>query len=80
MVSLLLAGLLLTVAGRRVLLAVVIFALVFVALDLRESVHQASEAHTGLLAIAVLAAVAHLGVAALAGVRLWAPRHTAVGP
>jgi hypothetical protein len=79
-VSLLLAGLLATVAGRQVLLAVVIFALLFVALDLRESMHQASEAHAGLLAIALLAAVAHLGVAGLAGVRLRTPRHTAVGP
>jgi hypothetical protein len=79
-VSLLLAGLLLIVAGRQVLLAAVIFALVFVALDLRESVHQASEARAGLLAIALLTAVAHLGVAALAGVRLWAPRHLAARP
>jgi hypothetical protein len=74
-VSLLLAGLLLTVAGRQVLLAVMVVALVFVALDVRESVHQASEARAGLLAIALLTAVAHLGVAGLAGVRLRAPHH-----
>jgi hypothetical protein len=76
-VSLLLAGLLLTISGRRVVLAVVIVALTFAALDLRESVHQASEARAGLLTIALLAAVAHLGVAALAGVSLWTPRYLA---
>lgn len=79
-VSLLLAGLLLTVAGRQVLVAVGLFALAFVALDLRESVHQASEARAGLLAITLLAAVAHLGAAGLASIRLWTPRHTAASP
>jgi cytochrome b561 len=79
-VSLLLAGLLLTVAGRQVLVAVVLFALAFVALDLRESVHQASEARAGLLAIALLAAVAHLGAAGLACIRLRTPRRTAASP
>jgi hypothetical protein len=76
-VSLLLAGLLLLAAGRPVLVAVVIVALAFAALDLRESVHQAGEARAGLVTIAALTALAHLGVAGLAGGRLVAPRHGA---
>jgi hypothetical protein len=56
---------------------VVILALVFAALDLRESVHQASETRAGLLTIALLAAVAHLGVAGLAGVGVLTPHHLA---
>jgi hypothetical protein len=72
-VSLLLAGLLLLTAGRPVLVAVIV-ALAFLALDLRESVHQASEARAGLLTIAALTALAHLGDAGLAGGRLVAPR------
>jgi hypothetical protein len=78
--SLPLAGLRLVVSGRQLLWAVMLFALAFVALDLRESVHQASEARAGLLAIALLTAVAHLGVAGLAGARLRAPRHSAATP
>lgn len=79
-VSLLLAGLLLNLAARQLLWAVVLFALAFVALDLRESVHQAREARAGLLVIALLTAMAHLGVAGLAGARLRAPRHSAARP
>jgi hypothetical protein len=50
-----------------VLLAVVGFGLVFAVFDVREVVHQLDESHAGLVAIAAVLAVLHLGIAALAG-------------
>jgi hypothetical protein len=76
-VSLLLAGLLLTLARTGVLLVVVVFALGFAALDVHESVHQASEARPGLVGIALLAGVLHLAVAVLAAASLRAPSRMA---
>jgi hypothetical protein len=45
----------------------VVFALLFVVLDLREVMHQLSEARGGLAAIALVAAVLHTGVALITG-------------
>jgi len=44
-----------------------VFALLFLVLDLREVMHQLSEARGGLAAIALVAAVLHIGVALIAG-------------
>ena len=53
-----------------VLIVAAVFALLFAALDLREVAHQLSEARSGLAAIALLAAVLHVGVAVIAGLAL----------
>jgi hypothetical protein len=49
-------------------------------LDVRESVHQASEARHGLLAIALLAGVGHLAAAVVAAAGLRAPSQVAAAP
>jgi hypothetical protein len=50
-----------------VLFVAVVVALLFGVLDLREVMHQLSEARSGLAAIAIVAAVLHIGVALIAG-------------
>jgi Flp pilus assembly protein TadB len=50
-----------------VLVAVVAFGIVFAAFDVREAFHQADESNSGLVVVAVIVAILHLGVAALAG-------------
>jgi hypothetical protein len=49
-----------------VLLAVIGFGIVFAVFDVREVVHQANESRAGLVVIASVLALIHLGVAALA--------------
>ena len=51
---------------RAILLAVVVFALTFSVLDLREVIHQSSEGRTGIVVLASLIALVHLAAAALA--------------
>ena len=70
MVSLVLAAALWFWRTPAVLIVAAVFALLFAALDLREVAHQLSEARNGLAAIALLAAVLHVGVAVLAGLAL----------
>jgi hypothetical protein len=48
-------------------------ALLFAALDLREVTHQLSEGRSGLVAVALLAAVLHAGAAVVAGLALTRP-------
>jgi hypothetical protein len=50
-----------------VLLALAVIALAWVALDVREVVHQLDESRTGIAIIAIVVAVLHLTVALLAG-------------
>jgi hypothetical protein len=79
-VSLLLAVLLLVLGRREILLVVLVVALALVVLDVRESVHQASEVRHGLLAIALLAGVGHLVAAGLGAAGLRAPSRVAAAP
>jgi Flp pilus assembly protein TadB len=53
--------------STAVLLAVVAFGLVFAAFDVREAIHQSDESNSGLVVVAVIVAILHLGVAAVAG-------------
>jgi hypothetical protein len=69
-ISLLLAATLWFWGTPAVLGTAIVFALFFAALDLREVAHQVSEARSGLAALALLAAVLHVGVAAVAGLAL----------
>jgi len=66
-ISLLLAAALWFWRTPAVLIVAVVFALLFVVLDLREVMHQLSEARGGLAAIALVAAVLHTGVALITG-------------
>jgi hypothetical protein len=66
-ISLLLAAALWFWRTPAVLIVAVVFALLFVVLDLREVMHQLSEARGGFAAIALVAAVLHIGVALIAG-------------
>ena len=64
--------------GRRpVLMAVVVFGIVFAALGVREAAHQAHESRTGLLMLAIALAVLHAAVSAIAasGLRRRATGH-----
>jgi hypothetical protein len=72
-ISLLLAVALWFSSTPTVPIVVAVFALLFAALDLREVAHQA---HSGLAAIALLAAALHVGVAVLSGLAL--TRHRAI--
>jgi hypothetical protein len=69
--SLLLAALLVGWPGTRLLVAVAVVGLLLAALDAREVVHQANESNAGLLVLALLTGLLHLGaaVAAAAGLR-----------
>lgn len=71
-VSLLLAILLIARPRRGLLVAVVVVGLGFAALDVREGIHQANQSNVGLLAIALVTGLLHLGVAvaAAAGLRI----------
>jgi hypothetical protein len=69
-ISLLLAAALWFWRTPTALIVAVVFALLFAVLDLREVMHQLSEARGGLAAIAVVAAVLHIGVALIAGLGL----------
>ena len=74
------AGLAAAVAAVSLLLAVLLVAvigLVFAALDLREGIHQANESNTGLLIIALVTGLLHLGVTAAAAAGLRTPRAVA---
>jgi hypothetical protein len=51
-----------------VLLAVIAFGVVFAVFDVREVVHQANESRAGLIVIAFILTLIHLGVAGLAAV------------
>ena len=77
-VSLLLAALLVARPRRGLLVAVVLVGLVFAALDVREGIHQASESNTGLLVIALVTGLLHLGVAVAAAAGLRTPRAVAL--
>lgn len=58
-------------------MAVAVIGLVFAALDLREGIHQANESNTGLLIIALVTGLLHLGVTAAAAAGLRTPRAVA---
>jgi hypothetical protein len=73
-VSLLLAALLIVWPRRGLLVAVVVVGLAFAALDVREGIHQANESSTGLLAIALVTGLLHLGAALAAAAALRSPR------
>jgi uncharacterized oligopeptide transporter (OPT) family protein len=68
--SLALAAAALLLRQRLVLVAIIAFALVFAAGDVRELVHQINESHAGIAAIAAILIVLHLSVAATAAVLL----------
>ena len=53
-----------------ILVGTIAFGLAFAAFDVREAFHQADESRGGLVALALLIAVLHVGVALLAGVAL----------
>jgi hypothetical protein len=69
-VSLLLAAAVWLSGARPVLLAALIFGVAFAALDIREAVHQAKESRAGLLAVAIVLAVMHAAIAAVAALAL----------
>jgi len=71
--SLLLAALLVVRPGKGLLVAVVVVGLVFAALDAREVLHQANESNTGLLVMALMTGLLHLGVAVVAAAGLRTP-------
>ena len=76
-----LAGLVAFRPGRTVLLLVVFVASGFVALEIVEVVHQANVSKTGLLVLALIAAVLHAAVAVLAlGEVLTEPRTALTAP
>jgi hypothetical protein len=77
-VSLLLAALLVARPRTGLLVAVALVGLIFAALDVREGIHQASESNTGLLVIALVTGVLHLGVAVAAAAALRTPRAVAL--
>jgi Na+/melibiose symporter-like transporter len=79
-VSLLLAVLLVSRprVGLLVAVAVAVVGLVLAALDFREGVHQANESNTGLLAIALVAGLLHLGAAVAAAAALRTQRAAAL--
>ena len=52
---------------RWFLLAVAVIALAWVALDIREVVHQIDESRTGIALVAIAVAVLHLAAAAVSG-------------
>jgi len=64
--SLALAAGALLIRSRKVLVVIVVFALLFVLLDIREVLHQADESNTGLIVAAAAAGLLHLGAAAAA--------------
>lgn len=72
--SLLLAALLVVRPGTGLLVTVVVVGLVFAALDVREVLHQANESNAGLLVMALITGLLHLGVAAVAAAGLRSPR------
>ena len=77
-VSLLLAILLVARPRTGLLVAVVLVGLVLAALDVREGIHQANESNTGLLVIALVTGLLHLGVAVAAAAALGTPRAVAL--
>jgi hypothetical protein len=68
--SLLLAAAVWTWGTSAILAVAVAFGLVFAALDVREAFHQADESRGGLVALALLIAALHAGVAVSAGAAL----------
>jgi hypothetical protein len=67
--------------GTSVILAVAVaFGLLFAALDVREAFHQNDESRGGLVALALLIAALHVGVAIAAGVALKDQRPTGARP
>jgi Na+/melibiose symporter-like transporter len=77
-VSLLLAVLLVSRPRVGLLVAVAVVGLVLAALDFREGVHQANESNTGLLAIALVTGLLHLGAAAAVAAALRTQRAAAL--
>jgi hypothetical protein len=71
--SLLLAVLLVVRPGRGLLVAVAVVGLVLAALDVREVLHQANEANAGLLVMALITGLLHLGAAVVAAAGLRSP-------
>jgi hypothetical protein len=71
--SLLLAVLLVARPGRGLLVTVVVVGLVFAALDVREVLHQANESNAGLLVMALITGLLHLGAAVVAAAGLRSP-------
>jgi hypothetical protein len=71
-----LAGAVWTLDATAVLLAVIVFGLVFALFDIREIVHQVDESRAGLVVIAAVLAVIHLAVATMAGTLFFAGRQT----
>jgi hypothetical protein len=71
-------SLLLARPRKGLLVAVVLVGLLFATLDGREVIHQASESNAGLLVLALVTGLLHLGVAVAAAAGLRAPRAVAV--
>jgi hypothetical protein len=69
-VSLLLAAAVWAWGTPAILVVTVVLGLLFAALDVREAFHQADASRSGLVALALLIAVLHLGVAIAAGLAL----------
>lgn len=57
-------------ATRTVLVIVLVFALVFAVLDIAEVIHQVDLERTGVMLIAALVGLVHLGIAAIAAAAL----------
>ncbi len=70
LVSLLLAAGVWFWGHRPVLIAALVFGVVFTALDLREAIHQTHESRTGLVVLAIVLAALHGAVGSLAFVAL----------
>jgi hypothetical protein len=77
-VSLLLAVLLVARPWAGLLVAVALAGLILAALDAREGIHQANESNTGLLAIALVTGLLHLGAAVAAAAALRTPKAAAL--
>jgi len=77
-VSLLLAVLLVARPRAGLLVAVALAGLILAALDAREGIHQANESNTGLLAIALVTGLLHLGAAVAAAAALRTPKAAAL--
>jgi|RhiMethySRZTD1v2_1073278.scaffolds.fasta_scaffold220865_2 hypothetical protein len=72
-VSLLLVVLLAVRPGKGLLVTVIVVGLVFAALDVREVLRQASESNAGLLVLALITGLLHLGAAVVAAAGLRSP-------
>lgn len=68
--SLLLAAVVWFRGRRPVLIAALVFGLVFAAFDIREALHQSGESHTGLMVVAIVLALLHGAIVTFAALAL----------